>query len=155
MTPAEPVESNTMRKQPSARTRRDKKLTEHQSNHVRPESHDTSTNIPDLHEVRKEQPGVTTRDTEQPRETDVSPPTRLPRTSTRSRAHKQNHPGPRTRHEARELHTRRCHCHYRRHQGTGYRKQQSGVYTRHPERTRSTEATKHGQRGQTDNAHEN
>ncbi|MQL79279.1 hypothetical protein Taro_011716 [Colocasia esculenta] len=33
---------------------------------MRPESHDTSTNIPDLHKVRKEQPGVTTRDTGQP-----------------------------------------------------------------------------------------
>ncbi|MQM21162.1 hypothetical protein Taro_054197 [Colocasia esculenta] len=43
-----------------------KKLTEHRSNHVRPESHDTSTNIPDLHEVGKEQPGVTTGDTKQP-----------------------------------------------------------------------------------------
>ncbi|MQL97360.1 hypothetical protein Taro_030054 [Colocasia esculenta] len=36
------------------------------SNQVRLESHDTSTNIPDLNEVGKEQPGVTTRDTEQP-----------------------------------------------------------------------------------------
>ncbi|MQM15122.1 hypothetical protein Taro_048057 [Colocasia esculenta] len=45
-----------------------KELTEHRSNHVRPESHDTSTNIPDLHKVGKEQPGVTTRDTKQPRE---------------------------------------------------------------------------------------
>ncbi|MQM18744.1 hypothetical protein Taro_051739 [Colocasia esculenta] len=44
------------------------KLTEHRSNQVRPESHDTSTNIPDLHEVGKEQPGVITRDTEQPHE---------------------------------------------------------------------------------------
>ncbi|MQM22552.1 hypothetical protein Taro_055605 [Colocasia esculenta] len=43
-----------------------KKLTEHRSNHERPESQDASTNIPDLHEVGKEQPGVTTRDTEQP-----------------------------------------------------------------------------------------
>ncbi|MQL95429.1 hypothetical protein Taro_028096 [Colocasia esculenta] len=33
---------------------------------MRPESHDTSTNIPNLHEVGKEQPCVTTRDTEQP-----------------------------------------------------------------------------------------
>ncbi|MQM13833.1 hypothetical protein Taro_046760 [Colocasia esculenta] len=43
-----------------------KKLTEDRSNHERPESHDTSTNIPDLHKVGKEQPGVTTRDTKQP-----------------------------------------------------------------------------------------
>ncbi|MQL79226.1 hypothetical protein Taro_011656 [Colocasia esculenta] len=43
-----------------------KELTKHWSNHVRPESHDTSTNIPDLHEVGKEQPGITMRDTEQP-----------------------------------------------------------------------------------------
>ncbi|MQM05107.1 hypothetical protein Taro_037914 [Colocasia esculenta] len=41
-------------------------LTEHRSNHMRPESHDTSTNIADLHEVGKEQPDVTTRDTKQP-----------------------------------------------------------------------------------------
>ncbi|MQL99236.1 hypothetical protein Taro_031955 [Colocasia esculenta] len=45
-----------------------KELTKHRSNHVRPESHDTSTNIPDLHEVGKEQPDVTMRDIEQPRE---------------------------------------------------------------------------------------
>ncbi|MQL86651.1 hypothetical protein Taro_019191 [Colocasia esculenta] len=62
MTPVEPAESKTMRKQTSTT----KKLMDHRSNHVRPESHDTSTNIPDLHEVEKEQPGVTTRDTEQP-----------------------------------------------------------------------------------------
>ncbi|MQM22397.1 hypothetical protein Taro_055449 [Colocasia esculenta] len=43
-------------------------LTEHRSDHVRPGSHDTSTNIPDLHEVGKEQPGVTPRDTKQPSE---------------------------------------------------------------------------------------
>ncbi|MQL97376.1 hypothetical protein Taro_030066 [Colocasia esculenta] len=43
-----------------------KELTEHRSDHVRPESHNTSTNNPDLHEVREGQPGVTTRDTEQP-----------------------------------------------------------------------------------------
>ncbi|MQM17315.1 hypothetical protein Taro_050284 [Colocasia esculenta] len=35
----------------------------------------------------------------------VSPQARPPQTSTRSRAHKQNHPAPRTRHEVRELHT--------------------------------------------------
>ncbi|MQM11992.1 hypothetical protein Taro_044905 [Colocasia esculenta] len=45
-----------------------KKLTEPRSNHVRPESHDTSTNIPDLQEVGKEQLGVTPRDTKQPSE---------------------------------------------------------------------------------------
>ncbi|MQL75904.1 hypothetical protein Taro_008284 [Colocasia esculenta] len=45
-----------------------KKLTEPQSNHVRPEFHNRSTNILDLHEVRKEQPGVTPRDTKQPSE---------------------------------------------------------------------------------------
>ncbi|MQL81236.1 hypothetical protein Taro_013688 [Colocasia esculenta] len=81
-----------------------KKLTEHRSNHERPESHDTSTNISDLHEVRKEQLGVTTRDTEQPGEKNVSPEPRPPQTSTRLRAHKQNHPGPQTRHKVWELH---------------------------------------------------
>ncbi|MQL88602.1 hypothetical protein Taro_021163, partial [Colocasia esculenta] len=58
----------------SARTAETKELTEHRSNHVRPESHDTSTNIPNLHEVVKEQPGVTPRDTKQPSGNDVSPP---------------------------------------------------------------------------------
>ncbi|MQL69931.1 hypothetical protein Taro_002243 [Colocasia esculenta] len=43
-----------------------KELMEHRSDRARPESHDTSTNIPNLHKVRKEHPGVTTRDTEQP-----------------------------------------------------------------------------------------
>ncbi|MQL93778.1 hypothetical protein Taro_026422 [Colocasia esculenta] len=43
-----------------------KKLTKHRSHHVRLESHNTSTNIPDLHEAREEQPGVTTRDTKKP-----------------------------------------------------------------------------------------
>ncbi|MQM21133.1 hypothetical protein Taro_054167 [Colocasia esculenta] len=57
-----------MRKHPRHTPAKTKKLTEHQSDHVRLESHNTSTNIPDLHEVRKEQPGVTMRDTEQPRE---------------------------------------------------------------------------------------
>ncbi|MQM16523.1 hypothetical protein Taro_049483 [Colocasia esculenta] len=58
-----------MRKQTPRHTPAEtKEFTEHRSNRVRPESHDTSTNIPDLHEVGKEQPGVTTRDTEQPRE---------------------------------------------------------------------------------------
>ncbi|MQL83507.1 hypothetical protein Taro_016007 [Colocasia esculenta] len=121
-------------------------LIEHRSNHVRLESHDTSTNIPDLHEVGKEQLGVTSRDTKKPSEnerltigtttsdlnkvegpqaeprftsdtprgqgtTPYSATTdgtkereRPPQTSTRSRAHKQNHPAPRTRHEVRELH---------------------------------------------------
>ncbi|MQL79166.1 hypothetical protein Taro_011606 [Colocasia esculenta] len=55
-----------MRKHPRHTPAETKKLTEHRSDHVRPESHDTSTNIPDLHEVGKEQLGVTTRDTEQP-----------------------------------------------------------------------------------------
>ncbi|MQL72847.1 hypothetical protein Taro_005201 [Colocasia esculenta] len=61
-------------KHDSRRTSGTTELTEHWSNHVRPESHDTSTNIPDLHKVGKEQPGVTPRDTKQPSENDVSPP---------------------------------------------------------------------------------
>ncbi|MQL82435.1 hypothetical protein Taro_014896 [Colocasia esculenta] len=44
-------------------------------------------------------------DTEQPREKDVSPQARTPQTSTRSKAHKQNHPRPRTCHEVKEPHT--------------------------------------------------
>ncbi|MQL91713.1 hypothetical protein Taro_024334, partial [Colocasia esculenta] len=75
------------------------KLTEPRSDHVRLESHDTSTNISDFHEVGKEQPGVTTRDTKQPGEKSISPPPWPPQTSTRLRAHKQNHPGPWTRHK--------------------------------------------------------
>ncbi|MQL97381.1 hypothetical protein Taro_030070 [Colocasia esculenta] len=43
-----------------------KELTEHRSDHMRPESHNTSTNNPDLHEVREGQPDVTMRDIEQP-----------------------------------------------------------------------------------------
>ncbi|MQL88520.1 hypothetical protein Taro_021085 [Colocasia esculenta] len=74
-----------------------KKLTEPQSNRVRPESHDTSTNISDLLEVGKEQLGVTPRDTKHPSENDVSPPGMATSTSTRSRADKQNHPRPWTR----------------------------------------------------------
>ncbi|MQL77342.1 hypothetical protein Taro_009758 [Colocasia esculenta] len=78
-TSVEPAESNTMRKQPSACTRRDK------------EAHGTP---------------------EQPSETRVSrhkhqhtrPPRGPPQTSTRSRGHKQKHPGPWTCHEVRELH---------------------------------------------------
>ncbi|MQM06366.1 hypothetical protein Taro_039183, partial [Colocasia esculenta] len=81
-----------------------KKLTKHWSNRVRPESHNTSTNIPDLHEVRKEQPGVTPREPSNQVRTNVSPQARPPQTSTRSRAHKQNHRAPRTHHEVRELH---------------------------------------------------
>ncbi|MQL76124.1 hypothetical protein Taro_008499 [Colocasia esculenta] len=57
------VEANTRRAPAEI-----EKLTEHRSNHVRPESHDTTTNIPDLHEVGEVQPGVTKRDTEKPRE---------------------------------------------------------------------------------------
>ncbi|MQM09208.1 hypothetical protein Taro_042075 [Colocasia esculenta] len=57
-----------MRKQTLSTPVETKKLTEHRSNHVRPESHDTSTNIPNLHEVGKEQPGVTPRDTKKPSE---------------------------------------------------------------------------------------
>ncbi|MQM20233.1 hypothetical protein Taro_053251 [Colocasia esculenta] len=68
MTPAEPAESNTMWKQTlGTHPSRQRISRKHRSDYVRPESHDTSTNISDLHEVGKEQPGVTPRDTEQPR----------------------------------------------------------------------------------------
>ncbi|MQM17013.1 hypothetical protein Taro_049977 [Colocasia esculenta] len=51
---------------PSARTRREKEAhgTPEQPRETRVSRH--STNIPDLHRVGKEQPSVTTRDTEQP-----------------------------------------------------------------------------------------
>ncbi|MQM18273.1 hypothetical protein Taro_051260 [Colocasia esculenta] len=42
---------------------------------------------------------------EQPSENDVSPQARPPQTSMRSRAHKQNHPGPRTHRQVGKLHT--------------------------------------------------
>ncbi|MQL68631.1 hypothetical protein Taro_000931 [Colocasia esculenta] len=103
---------------PSARTRRDNGA---HGTPERPRETGVSrhnTNIPDLHEVGKEQPGVTLRDTKQPIENDVSPQAQPPLTSTRSRAHKQNHPAPRTLHEVRELHLP---VPPRRHQGTGYR----------------------------------
>ncbi|MQL91507.1 hypothetical protein Taro_024120 [Colocasia esculenta] len=64
-----------------------KKLMEHQSDHVRLESHDTSTNIPDLHEVEKEQPSVTPRDTKQPSENE-----RLTTGTTTSYLHKVEGP---------------------------------------------------------------
>ncbi|MQL97707.1 hypothetical protein Taro_030406 [Colocasia esculenta] len=115
-----------------------KKLTEPRSNHVRPESHDTNTNIPDLREVGKEHPGVTPRDTKQPSENDVSPQAQPPQTSTRLRAHKQNHPAPRALHEIRELHTPMPPQTAPR---NGLPKQQLGAYTRHPERTHRTETT--------------
>ncbi|MQM16857.1 hypothetical protein Taro_049818 [Colocasia esculenta] len=76
-----------------------KKLTEPRSDHVRPESHVTSTNIPDLRKVEKEQPGVSMRDTKQPGEKSISPQPWPPQTSTRLMAHMQNHPGHRTQHQ--------------------------------------------------------
>ncbi|MQL78634.1 hypothetical protein Taro_011080 [Colocasia esculenta] len=96
---------------------------EHRSNHMRPKSHDTSTNIPDLHET----PSNHVRST-------VSPQARQPQTSTRSRAHKQNHPAPRTCHEVRELHPT---VPPRMAPRNGLPKQQSGVCTRHPENPQS------------------
>ncbi|MQM14158.1 hypothetical protein Taro_047088 [Colocasia esculenta] len=123
-----------------------KELTEHRSNYVRLESHDTSTNILDLHEVGKEQPSVTTRDTSNQVRSTVSPQARPPQTSTRSRAHKQNHPAPWTLHEVRELHPP---VPPRTAPRNGLPKQQLGACTRHPERTRRAETTKHGPRGQT------
>ncbi|MQM09334.1 hypothetical protein Taro_042201 [Colocasia esculenta] len=127
------------------------KLTEHRSNHVRPESYDTSTNIPNLHEVGKEQPGVTTRDTEQPREkhrlttgtatSDLhkveGPQAEPPCTSDTPQGQGTTHSGATT-DDTKEQFTN----------------QRSGVYTRHPERTRRAEATKHGPQGQTNRAHE-
>ncbi|MQM02550.1 hypothetical protein Taro_035318 [Colocasia esculenta] len=104
-----------------------------------------NTNIPDLHEVGKEQPGVTPRNTKQPSEKDVSLQARPPLTSTWSRAHKKNQPAPRTLHEVRELHLPMP---PRTAPRNGLPKQQLGVYKRHPERTRRMETTKHGPRGQ-------
>ncbi|MQL76569.1 hypothetical protein Taro_008962 [Colocasia esculenta] len=59
---------------PSAHTRRNNRAhgTPEQPRETRVSRH--STNIPDLHKVGKEQPGVTLRDTKQPSENDVSPP---------------------------------------------------------------------------------
>ncbi|MQM08048.1 hypothetical protein Taro_040900 [Colocasia esculenta] len=80
----------------------------------------------------------------------VSPQTRPPQTSTRLRAHKQNHPAPRTRQVVRELHTP---VPPRTAPGNGLPKQQLGACTRHPERTRRGENTKHGPRGLTNQTH--
>ncbi|MQL79879.1 hypothetical protein Taro_012329 [Colocasia esculenta] len=70
-----------MWKQPSARTCRDKEahgtLEQPRESKVSRHKHQ---NIPDFHEARP------------------------PQTSTRLRAHKQNHPGPWTHHKVRELH---------------------------------------------------
>ncbi|MQL71621.1 hypothetical protein Taro_003934 [Colocasia esculenta] len=98
---------------------------ENRSNHMRPESHDTSINISDLHEVRPSQ------------------------TSTRSRAHKQNHPAPRTRHKVRELQSTVPPWTAPR---NGLLKQQSGVCTRPSKRTRRAEITEHGPRCQSNQA---
>ncbi|MQM11944.1 hypothetical protein Taro_044854 [Colocasia esculenta] len=59
----------------------------------------------DAEATTKAQTCVTTSDIEQPCEKNVSPQARPPQTSTRSRAHKQKHPRPRTRHEVRETHS--------------------------------------------------
>ncbi|MQM20297.1 hypothetical protein Taro_053315 [Colocasia esculenta] len=75
----------------------------------------------------------------------VSPQARPPQTSTRSRVHKQNQPAPQTLHKVRELHLP---VPPRTAPKNGLPKQQLGVYTRHPERTRKMETTKHGPQGQ-------
>ncbi|MQM17676.1 hypothetical protein Taro_050649 [Colocasia esculenta] len=49
--------------------------------------------------------GTLAETTQQPGENDVSPQARPPQTSTRSRAHKQNHPGPWTCHKVGKPHT--------------------------------------------------
>ncbi|MQL96032.1 hypothetical protein Taro_028709 [Colocasia esculenta] len=93
-------------------------LMEHRSNHVRPESHDTSTNIPDLHKVEKEQPGVTPRDTKQPSENDVSSPGMATLDLHKvegPQAESPMHLGHATRSGNYTLR-----CHHRRHQGVGY-----------------------------------
>ncbi|MQM18475.1 hypothetical protein Taro_051467 [Colocasia esculenta] len=100
-------------------------LTEHQSDHVRPGSHDTAPKSRTSTRSRNEQPGVTLRDTKQPSENDVSPQARPPLTSSRSR------PTSRTtqhlRHSTRSgNYTLRCH--HRRYQGMGY--QNSWVSTK-------------------------
>ncbi|MQM14241.1 hypothetical protein Taro_047171 [Colocasia esculenta] len=95
-----------------------KKLTRHRSNHERPESHDTSTNNPDLHEVGKEQPGVTTRDTEQPCEKQC-----LTIGTTTSDLHQVEGPQaepPCTSDTPRGQGNHTLWCHHGWHQGTGY-----------------------------------
>ncbi|MQL93612.1 hypothetical protein Taro_026259 [Colocasia esculenta] len=120
-----------------------KELTEHRSNRMRPESHNTSTNILDLHEVGKEQPGVTPRDTKQPSEKEhlttgtatselhevEGPQTESPYTSDTPRVPPRTAPR------------------------NGLQKLQLGACKRHPKRTRRAETTKHGPRGQTNQAH--
>ncbi|MQM17441.1 hypothetical protein Taro_050412 [Colocasia esculenta] len=89
---------------PSTHTCRDKEAhgTPEQPRETRVSRH--ITNIPDLHEVKEEQPGVTMRDTEQPREKQ-----HLTIGTATSDLHKvegpqAEPPAPRTRHEVRELH---------------------------------------------------
>ncbi|MQM03948.1 hypothetical protein Taro_036735 [Colocasia esculenta] len=116
----EPAESNTMRKQTPRHTPTEtKELMEHRSNHVRPECHDISTNIPDLHEVGKEQPGVTSRDTKQPSENE-----RLTTGMATSDLHKVK--GPQVEPPLHLEHATRSgnytlQCHQGRHQGMGYK----------------------------------
>ncbi|MQM07998.1 hypothetical protein Taro_040848 [Colocasia esculenta] len=59
---------------------------------------DTHTTPAETNEVRHKAEatlGTPVETTEQPSENDISPQARPPQTSTGSRAHKQNHPGPR------------------------------------------------------------
>ncbi|MQM08626.1 hypothetical protein Taro_041481 [Colocasia esculenta] len=121
-----------------------RKLTEHRSNHERPESQDTTpTSQTSTRSGRNNQVSPRETPSNHVRST-VSPQTRPPQTSTRSRAHKKNHPAPRTCHEVRELHTL---VPPRTAPRNGLLKQQSGVCTRHPEQTRRAETTKHGPQG--------
>ncbi|MQM08879.1 hypothetical protein Taro_041736 [Colocasia esculenta] len=80
-------------------------LTEHQSDQVRPESHDTTpTSQISIRSGRNNQVSPRETPSNQVRTTSHHQ-ARPPQTSTRSRAHKQNPPAPRTCHEVRELHT--------------------------------------------------
>ncbi|MQM22635.1 hypothetical protein Taro_055690 [Colocasia esculenta] len=145
-TPAETMEltehrSNHKRDTPTETT----KLKEHRSNHVRPESHDTSTNISDLHKVGKEQPSVTPRDTKQPSENDVSPPGTATSDLHKVEGTQAEPPCISDMHDIRELHTL---VPPRMAPRNELQKQQLGAYTRHLDRTRRMEATIHCPRGQ-------
>ncbi|MQM00115.1 hypothetical protein Taro_032847 [Colocasia esculenta] len=117
---------------PSARTQQDKEAhgTPEQPRETRVSRH--NTNIPDLHKVGKEQPGVTTRDTEQPCEKQCltnnhghlrPPPGRGPTSRTTLHLGHSTRLGNYTPMPPRKAPRNRL------------PKQQLGVYTRHPERT--------------------
>ncbi|MQL81251.1 hypothetical protein Taro_013709 [Colocasia esculenta] len=105
MTPTEPAEATQCGSKPSAHTRRDKEAqgTPEQPRETRV-SRQAPTSQTSTRSGRNNQVSLRETPINHVRST-VSPQAWPLQTSTRLRAHKQNHPIPRTLHEVRELHT--------------------------------------------------